>query len=64
MNLKKILQNSELTLEQQFTLKSLEIMNLDNVTKQDVLDTLIDTVQSLMIKENIIRQIMKEEINF
>ena len=62
MNLQQILENSELSLEQQFSISALEKMSLDNVTKQQLLDVLVLTSKRVHLLENLVRELFKENI--
>lgn len=60
MNLQQILDNSKLSLEQQFTISSLKQMNLDNISKEELLNVLVKATDRLFIVENMIKQIFKD----
>ena len=62
MNLQEVLQNSELTLEQQFSVTALEQMDLSNVTKQQLLDVLVSASKRVHILENIVRELFKDSV--
>lgn len=61
MDLNKILQNSSLTLEQQFKLTT-DKQLLEKATKEQVVDLYIEVVKLLMLKENIIRELLKDAV--
>lgn len=60
MNLKQLLDAYELTYTQEFEIVKLQNIDLDKVTKQQLLDTLVDTAKLLLIKENIIKELFKQ----
>ena len=62
MNLQQILENSELSLEQQFSISALDKMSLDNVTKQQLLDVLVLTSKRVHLLENLVRELIKENV--
>lgn len=62
MNLQEVLQNSELTLEQQFSVTALEQMDLSNVTKQQLLDVLVSASKRVHVLENIVKELFKNNV--
>lgn len=62
MDLQQILENSELSLEQQFSISVLEKMNLNNVTKQQLLDVLVSASKRVHVLENLVRELFKENV--
>lgn len=59
MDLSKILKNSELTLSQQFKLTT-DKQLLEKATKEQVIDLYIEAIKSLMLKENMIKELLRE----
>lgn len=62
MNLQQLLQNSELTLEQEFSISALEQMDLSNVTKQQLLDVLVSASKRVHVLENIVKELFKGSV--
>ena len=62
MDLQHILENIELTLEQQFSISALDKMNLDNVTKQQLLDVLVVASKRVHVLENLVKELFKEKL--
>lgn len=62
MNLQQLLQNSELTLEQQFSVTALEQMDLNNITKQQLLDVLVSASKRVHVLENIVKELFKGSV--
>ena len=62
MDLQQILENIELTLEQQFSISALDKMNLDNVTKQQLLDVLVVASKRVHVLENLVKELFKEKL--
>lgn len=51
----------KLTIEQEFEYQALKI-SVNNFTKEQTVELLIMTVRMLMIKDNIIKELLKEKI--
>jgi hypothetical protein len=61
MDLNKVLQNSELTLTQQFKLIS-DKQLLSEASKEQLIELYLIVLQQLMLKENIVRELLKETV--
>lgn len=59
MNLTKVLQNSELTLSQQFKLTT-DKQLLEKASKEQLIELYVEAIKLLMLKENMIRELLKE----
>ncbi len=51
----------ELSLEQQFQLQCLQ-QEFQGLEREEVIDYLIDTMQQIMARDNLIRDLMKNEL--
>lgn len=61
MDLNKVLKNSELTLTQQFKLIS-DKEQLQNASKEQIIDLYTEVSKMLMLKENIIKELLKQDL--
>lgn len=61
MDLNKVLKNSELTLTQQFKLVS-DKEQLQNASKEQIIDLYTEVTKMLMLKENIIKELLKQDL--
>ena len=62
MNLQQLLENSELTLEQEFSISALQNMDLSNVTKDQLLGVLVSASKRVHVLENIVKELFKNNV--
>ena len=62
MDLNKVLKNSELTYEQQFSLTT-QRDAANKATKEQLVEALISTTKLLMIKDNMLKQYLNNDLS-
>lgn len=63
IDLEQLLEKTQLTLEQKFTLNRLENTSLSNINKEQLLEVLLASMSRVYVLENTVKELIKQDLN-